>query len=228
MGNALTSLALALLLLGCDRSLDPGTGGGSAPAATPAWDMLAALDKHVMVQEDTKDVRCWSSVSRLQMLLAGTELDTEARNARVEQHQILIESIWKDSRATSNVELIAAHAVEDVLKRRFPRQVAEDGTVQFAPRGYPGITVSPDDLKDYSDTIEPWRLLQSWALTHVHQGRLALSPQFAPAALDTLHEFLLVYDVAVLRHANAEAFRQKKQGIDRSAMVAGFRLERLL
>ena len=55
----------------------------------------AYLDGRVGVQENQKNVRCWSSFNKLQeMFITNCEISEEAKSERIEKHMRLIRSIW--------------------------------------------------------------------------------------------------------------------------------------
>lgn len=192
------------------------------------FDMLGYLDSRVAAQEDEKDVRCWSSFCKLQMFVAGAPIDEDAVAARIEEHRQLIESIWQQaSREHVDGPVISAAAVKDVLRRRFPHVDDDVQGTTFVLEGITGpIQIGSEELTDYSDTIEPWRLLQAWASSHTDDaGRLALSPSLDEEALVALYNFLKVYDLAILKHARTIAREHKLAVVDEPTMVAAFDLE---
>jgi hypothetical protein len=117
--------------------------------------------------------------------------------------------------------------VEEILRSRFPHVVDDVRGTTFALEGIAGpIQIATEELTDYSDTIEPWRLLQAWASSHTDaSGRLTLSPPFGEEALAVLYRFLRVYDLAVLKHARTIARDNKRTVVDEPTMAAAFELE---
>ena len=193
----------------------------------PPFDMLAYLDAQVATQEDGKDVRCWSSLCKLQMFLTGAPIDDQAIGVRIESHMGLIESIWEQAGVKHPYEpMISEATVAEILDRRFPYYRGEKG-IRFDMGGaLVPIDIITDAMLDYSDTVEPWRLLQSWASYHTDlNGRLSLKPQFNQQALHVLHEFLLNYDLAIMKYARRIAEGNKASRIDASAMSEAFDLE---
>jgi len=200
--------------------------GDSKRASGEGYDMLAHLDAKVANQEDVKDVRCWSSFCKLQMFLTEMEIEPAAVGARIDGHMELIESIWEDSgHENSTSSTIRPADVSAVLSSRFPHATSDDGTTfRFGQSEL--ITIMPDAIQDYSDTIEPWRLLQSWASHHTDSsGRLTLNKQFDEDALQVLYGFLRAYDLAILKHAKSIAQQRKLSKIDAGAMEAAFERE---
>lgn len=208
----LAALAVAIVLV---------TQGNTS--GEPDFDMLAYLDSRIATQEDVKDVRCWSSFCKLQMFLTGVEIAPDAVGVRIESHMKLIQSIWEESGKNSRGSLIPAPAVSEVLQRRFPSATSDEGTTFDFGEDKKLITVGPDALKDYSDTIEPWRLLQTWASRHTgDSGKLELKRQFDEEALGVMYEFLRAYDLAILQRAREIARDRKIANIDAKAMSAAF------
>jgi len=78
-----------------------GSGEGqeieSPPSPKTAFDMLNFLDEKVGVQEDQKDVRCWSSFNKLQMFITNCEIDEGAKAARISEHMRLIQALYESS-----------------------------------------------------------------------------------------------------------------------------------
>jgi len=195
--------------------------------SAPKFDMLGYLDERVASQENKKDVRCWSSFCKLQMFLTGAEIEPGAIAVRIERHMKLIDSIWDEARAQNpNQALIQPVAVSSVLEERFPHVSSALGTTFDLGDGLMPITIVPEAIQDYSDTIEPWRLLQTWASRHTDStGRLSLKQQFDKEALHVLHNFFGTYDLAILKHARLVAQEKKLASVDASAMSEAFDLE---
>ncbi len=196
----------------------------SAPELPPAsFNMLGYLDKQVGQKENRKDVRCWSSFNKLGMFLTGCEIDEAAKSERIEQHMKLIQSLWAASREQSNgMDTIPAKAISQVLKDRFPQATGGTG-VSFQFGGGAPTLVMADALRDYDDTIEPWRLLQTWASHNIGEHGWFASPQpFSEEALAVMYSFLKAFDLAVQREARRVAVERQLAGIDAEAMAAAF------
>ncbi len=196
----------------------------SAPELPPAsFNMLGYLDKQVGQKENRKDVRCWSSFNKLGMFLTGCEIDEAAKSERIEQHMKLIQSLWETAREQSNgMDTIPAKAISQVLKDRFPQATGGTG-VSFQFGGGAPTLVMADALRDYDDTIEPWRLLQTWASHNIGEHGWFASPQpFSEEALAVMYSFLKAFDLAVQREARRVAVERQLAGIDAEAMAAAF------
>lgn len=205
--------------------------GRASSAGSHRFDMLGYLDAQVAHQENVKDVRCWSSFCKLQMFLTGARIEDEAIGVRIEKHRELIESIWQSAaRSAGRHDVIGREEVVAVLRHRFPSHPHPGRGVAYQLQGgVELIQIDADAVQDYSDTIEPWRLLQSWASRHMDaKGRFNLRPVFDEHALNALVEFLKTYDLAVLKHARRIAADEKKASIDAMAMSRAFDLESML
>ena len=202
---------------------DPGPTSETAKPAKTAYEMLVYLDGRVGVQENQKDVRCWSSFNKLQMFITNCEISEEAKSERIEQHMRLIQSIYDEAAESAPAKnLISASAVAAILRMRFPKVDTAEGT-QFNLGGETPTLVVAESLKDYSDTIEPWRLLQTWASRQVDgKGNWKLSAQFDEEALKELYEFFRAYDLALLHKAREHAMERKLGQIDAEAIAAAF------
>jgi len=201
-----------------------GSGKFNAAASKPApYDMLAYLDERVGVQENRKDVRCLSSQNKFLMFVTNCEFSEAAKTERIEQHMRLIQTLYDQTALRApGQKLIPAAAVKAELNERFPRVDSAEGA-QFTLIGSGLIKVEAEALKDYSDTIEPWRLLQTWATLHVDaKGKLQLNVQFDEEALRELYTFFRAFDLAMLRQARNDAFDRKRTKIDAEAIRAAF------
>ena len=189
----------------------------------PPYEMLTYLDDRVGVQENQKDVRCWSSFNKLQMFITNCEISEEAKSERIEQHMRLIESLYNEaSQRVPEKELITATIIDEILRVRFPQVDTAEGT-QFNLGDGSSTLVVAEALKDYSDTIEPWRLLQTWASHQVdNTGKWKRDTQFGEGALKELYEFFRAYDLALLRKAREHAMERKLGHIDAEAVAAAF------
>lgn len=196
----------------------------SAPELPPSsFNMIGYLDEQVGQKENRKDVRCWSSFNKLGMFLTGCEIDEEAKSERIEQHMKLIQSLWEACREKSRgADVIPAEAVSMVLKEHFP-QATDDAGVSFQFGGGVPTLVMSDALRDYDDTIEPWRLLQTWASHNIGEHGWFVSPQpFGEEGLGVMYNFLKAFDLAVQREARRLAMERQLAGIDAQAMAAAF------
>ena len=135
----------------------------------------------------------------------------------------LIQALYESSAPQAGDEgYINADAVKAALEDRFPQgnEVEEKG-VHLGGR-FPTL-VGVEELRDYSDTIEPWRLLQTWASRQLDaQGMWRLERQFDESALGALYDFFRLYDLAMLRRARDHAFDRKLTKIDAEAIAAAF------
>ena len=192
-------------------------------AGEPACEMLAYLDDRVGLQETRKDVRCWSSFNKLQMFITNCEISEAAKSERIEQHMRLIGSLHAEaSQRAPGKTLIPADAVTAELHARFPQVDTAEGTGFRLGDETPTLVVA-EALKDYTDTIEPWRLLQTWASRQIDErGKWKLDAQFDKEALTVLYEFFRAYDLALLRKAREHAMKRKLSHIDAEAVAAAF------
>ena len=225
-------VAGAIVLSGKQVSVDHASSGqkSQAPstdtkAHTPeAFDMLAYLDEHVGVRESEKDVRCWSSFTDLQIFITQCKISPEAKGARTGQHAALIQSIWEAAKSTDGgAEYIDEPNVAKILEEKFPSMDTSEGVEFDLGNGRKPVQVLAQDIRDYEQTIEPWRLLQNWASRHVdEQGRLKLRPQFNEAALQRMYRFLRTFDLAILKEAGRVAKERRLPEIDADSVNAAF------
>ena len=202
---------------------------GAAEDPMGGFNMLAYLDEQIATQENVKDVRCWSSFCKLQMFLTGAQIEQSAEAERIDAHMNLIQSIHEDAKKTSAGKEISDQSVTEILESRFPHTSTGSETTFNLDGGVGSISIIADTLEDYSDTIEPWRLIQTWASRHADRnGKLSIKPPFSEAALQVMYEFLRRYDLAILKHARSIARERKVASIDREVMAEAFMLEKKL
>lgn len=183
---------------------------------------MGYLDQRVGRQEDEKDVRCWSSFNKLQMFITNCEISEDAKTERIQQHMALIQKLYDDSAAQAKgKKLIPVEAVRAVLAKEFPSTKADSGQPNYS---FGALTINlTEALRDYSDTIEPWRLMQTWSSRQLdNTGQWQLTAEFDKAALDELFLFLRGYDLALLRKARTNAIDRKQNLIDAEAIRAAF------
>jgi hypothetical protein len=201
----------------------PGKPAPIAEPPAPAFQMLAYLDARVSTQESRKDVRCWSSFNKLQMFITHCEISEDAKAERIRQHMELIQSLYDAAEGQANgAGLIPADAVQAMLDQRFPKVDTAEGT-RFEIGGITPTLVGKEALKDYSDTIEPWRLMQAWAHGQLDaRGIWSLPAQFDEPALLVLYRFFRAFDLAMLQRARDHALDRKLSRIDAEAVAAAF------
>lgn len=199
-----------------------------ASAVSPAEKMLEAIESQIADQEDVKDVRCWSSVNKIQTFLSGLPVELESNGRRVERYVGLIEDVWREAAENAKGNEIGSEALYNVFESRFPENVSMvDGKVKFDFGGQlASISILEEAVQDYSDTIESWRLLQSWALRKATQGGNEPVAAFSQDSLDQFRDFLVVFDIALLKSAKDVAMERKFASIDVKTMDLAF--DRLL
>ena len=183
---------------------------------------MGYLDQRVGRQEDEKDVRCWSSFNKLQMFITNCEISEDAKTERIQQHMALIQKIYDASVAhAEGKKLIPLESVRSVLAKEFPSTKADSGSPNYS---FGALTINlTEALRDYSDTIEPWRLMQTWSTRQLdNTGQWLLDAEFDKAALNELFLFLRGYDLALLRKARTNAIDRKQNLIDAEAIRAAF------
>lgn len=201
---------------------DPPAPAPQAKQSVEPFTQMGYLDQRVGRQEDEKDVRCWSSFNKLQMFITNCEISEDAKTERIQQHMALIQKIYDASVAQAEgKKLIPVEAVRSVLAKEFPSTKADSGSPNYS---FGALTINlTEALRDYSDTIEPWRLMQTWSTRQLdNTGQWLLDAEFDKAALDELFLFLRGYDLALLRKARTNAIDRKQNLIDAEAIRAAF------
>ena len=193
----------------------------TAPSPAKKFDMLVYLDEKIAAQECVKDVRCWSSVSKLQMFAAGAPIEHDALAVRIESYNDLLDSIWGEA-AEQTADEISAQRLVQVLKGTFPGSGDEWDKFAFLKSDEQELVMN-DLVTDYSDTIESWRIIQSWVARKVDRnGKVNISPPFSQSALDEFQKFLIKFDIALLRHAKDVAEQNRKSVVDAESMRLAF------
>ena len=210
------SVIVAMLLMrGSEAAPEP-----EPKETTASVDMLQFVDDKVASQECVKDVRCWSSVSKLQMFAAGAPIEHDALAVRIECYKQFLQSVWEQA-AEGQTEPISSDRLIAILGQKFPESKPPWSEFSFSIDQQQ--MVLNELIQDYSDTIESWRIIQSWLLGKLgSDGKLDVSVPFSDAALEAFQKFLVGFDIALLRHARDVAVRQKKSVVDSEAMRTAF------
>ncbi len=196
-----------------------------------SYEMLKHIDTAICDQENNKDVRCWSSVNKIQMFLSNMPIESEAIGQRVESYVEMINSVWEESSArelksNDSATEISNTTLNRVLQSRFPHSIDEKTSAtkfNFGSENRLLLTIEDEAVEDYSDTIEGWRLLQSWAQRNTDErGNLTITPTFSKEAVIAFRDFLVVYDIALLRNARKVAMADKAPRIDVTTMKKAF------
>ena len=196
-----------------------------------AQTMLTFIDQQIAIQEDVKDVRCWSSVNKIQTFISGLPVDTEAIGERVECYIGMLDQVWDQCVDDNQEQPVSADQVKRFLEDRFP-EITQQVNVVLKPEDNNGFDMTLfkskeqcDAIKDYSDTIESWRLLQSWLLRKVDVPTTEVSAPFSDEALLELKRFLVVYDINLLKRARVVAMDKKLARVNVDIMKEAFDLQ---
>jgi len=196
------------------------------PAATesPSMVMLQTIEGEIAKQEDIKDVRCWSSVNKIQTFISGMPVELEANGQRVERYVELIEEVWQASSESKVGPEIESDVLVSVLKSKFPANVtvAEEVAFEFGSE-FGSLKDLNDSMKDYRDTIESWRLLQSWALRKASQESSSENETpFSSMSILQFREFLVAFDLGLLKACKSVAMERKLGSIDSKTVDIAF------
>jgi len=219
-----------------DTAVRTGTvaNTNSSPIKNDAQTMLTYIDQQIAIQEDVKDVRCWSSVNKIQTFISGLPIDTEAVGERVECYIGMLDQVWDECSqlcSDSQSQTVTAEQVKRFLDDRFPK-MAQQANSTLKAEDAPSFDVNLFDneeqnaaIVDYSDTIESWRLLQSWLLRKVDVPTTNESVPFSDEALLELKRFLVVYDINLLKRARLVAMKKKLARVNVEIMKEAFDLQ---
>ena len=133
----------------------------------------------------------------------------------------MLDSIW--SKAAEEVaDEISAPQLVKTLKAKFPGANDEWEKFAFLSDSEPDLVMN-DLFTDYSDTIESWRIIQSWVARKADRdGKVSIAPPLSQTALDEFQQFLIKFDIALLRHAKNIAEQNKKSVVDAQSMRMAF------
>ena len=155
------------------------------------------------------------------MFAAGAPIEHDALAVRIESYNDLLDSIWGEA-AEQTADEISAQRLVQVLKGTFPGSGDEWDKFAFLKSDEQELVMN-DLVTDYSDTIESWRIIQSWVARKVDRnGTVNISPPFSQSALDEFQKFLIKFDIALLRHAKDVAEQNRKSVVDAESMRLAF------
>ena len=204
---------------------------GLSAARNHAQTMLTFIDQQIAVQENEKDVRCWSSVNKIQTFISGLPVDTEAIGQRVECYIGMLDQVWDECVSGNQEQPVTVDQFKRFLDDRFPEMARQVNAVlnPLENNGFDLNLLSSGEqcnaIIDYSDTIESWRLLQSWLLRKVDLPTTEVSAPFSDEALLELKRFLVVYDINLLKRARAVAMERKLARVNVEVMKEAFDLQ---
>ena len=214
-----------------DSAILSGDNTESPAVENHVQTMLTFLDQQIAIQEDVKDVRCWSSVNKIQTFISGLPVDTEAIGQRVECYVGMLDQVWDQCASENQGQPVTADRVKRFLEDRFPEITRQVNEV-LKPEDNDGFDMTLfesreqcDAIKDYSDTIESWRLLQSWLLRKVDVPATQGAVPFSEDALVELKRFLVVYDINLLKRARVVAMEKKLARVNVEVMKEAFDLQ---
>ena len=215
-----------------ETSLNTTAGNAELPASkNHTQAMLDFVDQQIATQENVKDVRCWSSVNKIQTFISGMPIDTEAIGQRVECYVAMLDCVWGECVSENQDLPVSADQVRQFLDSRFP-DIAGQVDEILKPEANGGFDMNLfntkercDAIEDYSDTIESWRLLQSWLLRNLEEPKTQASAPFSDEALTELKRFLVIYDIVLLKRARIVAMEKKLARVNVETMKEAFDLQ---
>ncbi|WP_367389211.1 CRTAC1 family protein [Lewinella sp. LCG006] len=181
------------------------------PAYSPVLTEMGAL-------ESARDPKCHATASRLEDFLYGTPLTFEARKARINFQQALVENIW----------LVYTKAVEDnpgadplalfkaTVAQRMAFREDEKGVELLLPGGQK-MQITARDYRQYSSIAYAFR-----AILAVQQSCIMADKQLAPLDGQALEYFKKTIDIAVLgllQQADQIARRNNSQQIEEAHLL---------
>lgn len=162
-------------------------GAQEIPAYNPILSDMGEL-------ESRRDAKCHATASRLEDFIYGTPLSFEARSARIDFQQKLVESIWTQYTSTwnSNGRQQNQQAFQDVLDQHLSYQKTDAGVRVTLTNGTQ-ITIPARDFRQYSSIAYAYR-----AILAVQQSCTLEASELAPIEGAMLDQFKEAIDIAVL------------------------------
>ncbi len=148
--------------------------------------------------ESRRDAKCHATASRLEDFIYGTPLSVEARTARIDFQQSLVESIWTQYTEAwlGNSRQLDPQAFQEILSRHLVYTKTDEG-VLIELTNSTKISISARDFRQYSSIAYAYR-----AILAVQQSCTIEAAELAPIEGVMLDQFKETVDIAVLALLN--------------------------
>lgn len=169
--------------------------------------------------ESARDPKCHATASRLEDFLYGTPLTVEARTARIDFQEALVQDIWLAYTAArqQQPEEEELSLFQATVHQRLTFSENTDGVEVALPTGKK-ITITARDYRQYSTIAYAYR-----AILGVQQSCIMAEQNLAPLSGPSLEYFKKTIDLAVLallQEADQIARRENRQKIDENHLLA--------
>jgi hypothetical protein len=182
------------------------------PAYSPVLTEIGNLER-------ARDPKCHATASRLEDFLYGTPLTVEARTARIDFQEALVQDIWL-AYTTARQQQPGAEELDlfqATVNQRLTFSENTNGVQVALPTGKK-ITITARDYRQYSTIAYAYR-----AILGVQQSCIMAEQNLAPLAGPSLEYFKKTIDLAVLallQEADQIARRENRQKIDETHILA--------
>lgn len=182
--------------------------------AAPAPDSMRTVIEEIRKLEGERDPKCHATASRLEDLIYGTPLSTEARLAKNDLQKALAARLWSaasDDAKTKKAKRVDAATMTAARRRLFDYEASTHGDWRVSI-GTENVAISKTDKRQYATIAYGLR-----AILAVEQEQLlGLRPRLLPleeGAVNALKEALDLVTLAVLQRADRRAREQSRYEI---------------
>lgn len=184
----------------------PGRSALLDPSRARLGGTFELLRSRLTDSEAANNVKCWVTFRRTENMLAGLPLNGDAAHLRAKTLQSFVRQVWSYAQYAEpkSSKDISAASVEMAAALFFNLSVAPlpDGgqRVYLHDQELSPLEFLATDIRDQAATSEAWR-----AIIAVAQNSDSLYRDLNPAALDTLADRALQFNMSLLRVAAAKA-----------------------
>lgn len=192
-------LIASLLLCAPALCLSASPAISLAPATTSLIDQIRTL-------EGERDPKCHATASRLEDLIYGTALTSEARFAKNDLQKLLVLAIWNaasDKARAQNLEEIPAALLKQELPKFILHRQLADGDWNVRIRDHQA-TIKKTDHRQYATVAYALRAILAAEQEQLLDPNSSLLP-IAQDAIPALKEAVDLYTLAVLQKVDREA-----------------------
>ena len=194
---------------------------GAVALAAPAPGSMPAVIEEIRKLEGERDPKCHATASRLEDLIYGTSLTTEARLAKNDLQKALAARLWAAASASAKArkaKQVDAADINEARRKIFEYGQLANGDWQLRI-GAEAISITKTDKRQYATVAYGLR-----AILAVEQEQLlGLSPRLLPLdepAITTLKEALDLMTLAVLQRTDRSAREQSRYEISKEPLEA--------
>ncbi|CAG1011625.1 hypothetical protein BURK2_04313 [Burkholderiales bacterium] len=215
--NTPTLFRLGLLML----ALALGAPSLAAPPPPPPLGSMNTVIEEIRKLEGERDPKCHATASRLEDLIYGTPLSTEARLAKNDLQKELAAQLWAAASAQAKGQKAKAITAENIAAARRPHFEYEQlpsGDWRLRV-GSETVSITKTDKRQYATVAYGLRAILAVEQEHLLGLRTRLLPLSEPA-VNALKEALDLLTLAVLQRTDRAAREQSRYEIAREPLQA--------